>query len=191
MTAEFLKSRTAALAALAAAVLLFALFVVTPIVAAFSAQGEETDDALHQLWLSPRRDRRQAGARSSTSRSEPERRLGSRRRGGREHHAGAGAAAKPDQDDRGVPTRGSVRSMQILPVTQQGGFEIIAVQCDLEIPQNRLKDLAYAVGSHAPYLFVDEASITAPASDPEFSAYLRRDARRALDDPRLSLGRPK
>jgi hypothetical protein len=60
---------------------------------------------------------------------------------------------------------GGVRSMQILPVTQKGGFDVIAVQCDLSVAQNKLKALAYAVAAHAPYLFVDEASITAPPAD--------------------------
>ena len=51
MTAESLKSRTAALIALGIAALLFVVVVVTPVVAAFSAQGDETDDALHQLGV--------------------------------------------------------------------------------------------------------------------------------------------
>jgi len=63
--------------------------------------------------------------------------------------------------------QGVVRSEQAVPSTTQGGFETIAVQCDFSIPESQLKNLAYAVGDHKPYLFVDEASISVASNDPD------------------------
>lgn len=67
-----------------------------------------------------------------------------------------------------------VKSAQILAAAKASGFEVIAVQFDMTVPASRLRDLAYAVETHSPYLFVDDVTLSAPnwqvsdakASDP-------------------------
>ena len=159
-----LKTRAAALAALAAAFALFGIVVVTPVVAAFSAQSDDTGDALQQLG----RYRAEIAAKPALEAALRDlNRKGASVPGVVEGESVALAQAQLQSQIKTVveTSSGSVRSMQILPVTQKAGFDVIAVQCDLAIPQNKLEALAYAVAAHAPYLFVDEASITAPPAD--------------------------
>lgn len=161
-----LKTRAAALAALAAGVVLFGLVVVAPVVAAFSAQRGETQDALQQLGYFraeiAAKPRLEAELRSLNER-------GASVPGVIEGASTALAQAQLQSQIKSIVESkgGSIRSMQILPAAQQGGFEVIAVQCDLQVPMSKLQDLAYAMDSHAPYLFMDEASISAPPSEPD------------------------
>ena len=162
----FLKSRSAALVACGIVALLFLLVVVTPVIAAFSAQSDEIDNSLRQL-----------GFYRAEIASKPVLQAELKAL----NEKGASVTGVIDADSTAIAQAqlqsqikslvetngGSVRSMQIMPATKQGGFEIIAVQCDLSVPEKRLKDLAYAVAAHTPYLFVDDASVSAPASDPD------------------------
>jgi general secretion pathway protein M len=161
-----LKTRAGALIALALGVVLFGIVVVTPVVAAFSAQQGETEDALQQLGYfraeiaaKPELEAELA-ALNERGASVP---------GVIESASTALAQAQLQSRIKSIVESkgGSIRSMQILPAAKQGGFEVIAVQCDLQVPMGRLQDLAYAVDSHAPYLFVDEASISAPPGEPD------------------------
>jgi Type II secretion system (T2SS), protein M subtype b len=164
MTAPFLKTRTAALGALAVALALIALLVVAPIAAAFSAQDDETNDALHQLGVY----RAEIASKPALEAELNDlNRKGASVPGVVEGDSVALAQAALQSQIKSVveSNGGSLRSTQNLPVTSQAGFEVIAMQCDLSVPQARLKDLAYAIGAHAPYLFIDEASITAPPAD--------------------------
>jgi general secretion pathway protein M len=164
MTAPFLKTRAAALCALAVGLALIALLVVTPVVAAFSAQDDEIQDSLHQLGVY----RAEIASKPALEAALKDlNRKGASVPGVVEGDSIALAqAALQSQIKSLVETSGgTLRSVQMLPVAQKGGFDVIAVQCDLSVPQARLKDLAYAVASHAPYLFVDEASISAPPAD--------------------------
>jgi hypothetical protein len=56
--------------------------------------------------------------------------------------------------------QGEVRTAQVIPASTVDGFQVIAVQYDLMIPMSRLRDLTYALETHTPYLFIDEADIT-------------------------------
>jgi hypothetical protein len=164
MTAPFLKSRAAALCALAAGLALVALVVVMPIAGAFSAQSDETDDALHQLGVY----RAEMASKPALEAALNDlNRKGASVPGVVEGDSVALAQAALQAQVKSVieANGGTLRSMQILPVTTQGGFDVVAIQCDLSVPQAHLQGLAYAVASHAPYLFVDEASISAPPAD--------------------------
>lgn len=55
-----------------------------------------------------------------------------------------------------------VKSAQILTAAKANGFEVIAVQFDMTVPASHLRDLAYAVETHSPYLFVDDVTLSAP-----------------------------
>ncbi len=59
-----------------------------------------------------------------------------------------------------VANQGEVRTAQIVPASTIDGFQVIAVQYDLMLPMSRLRDLTYAIETHTPYLFIDEADIT-------------------------------
>jgi general secretion pathway protein M len=69
--------------------------------------------------------------------------------------------------------QGEVRTAQIVPASTVDGFQVIAVQYDLTIPMSRLRDLTYALETHTPYLFIDEADITSPqdwqSGDPQIA----------------------
>lgn len=162
----FLKTRTAALAALGVTAILFAFAVVAPVAAAFTAQSDEIDQALRQLGFY-RAEIAAKPALEAELRALDER--GASVPGVIEAPSTALAQAKLQSEIKALveANRGSVRSMQIMPVSAQNGFEIIAVQSDLTIPEGRLKDLAYAAAAHAPYLFVNEASVTAPPREPD------------------------
>jgi hypothetical protein len=69
-------------------------------------------------------------------------------------------------------TGGDLRSAQMLPPAYANGFDIVAVECDVTVPASRLRDVAYAIETHRPYLFIARADITAPMiwnakSDPD------------------------
>ncbi len=166
MTAPFLKSRTAALAALGLAALVFAVVVIVPIWAAFAAQGEETQEALHQLGFyraeiaSRPKLEAELAALNTQGASVPGVLPG-------DSTALAQAALQSQIKSLIESNKGRLRSIQVLPSTQRGGFEVVSVQCDLELPMSGLKDLAAAIGRHTPYLFIDDVSISAPPIEPD------------------------
>ncbi len=162
----YLKTRAAAFAALGLAIVLFAVLIVAPVAAAFSAQSGEIDEALRQLGFY-RAEIAAKPALEAELRSLDER--GASVPGVIDAPSTALAQARLQGEIKALveANRGSVRSVQVMPAAMQSGFEIVAVQSDVSIPQSRLKDLAYAVAAHAPYLFVDEASITAQPREPD------------------------
>jgi hypothetical protein len=58
-----------------------------------------------------------------------------------------------------IANQGEVRTAQVVPASTVDGFQVIAIQYDLMIPMAHLRDLTYAIESHTPYLFIDEADI--------------------------------
>jgi len=57
---------------------------------------------------------------------------------------------------------GEVRTSLILPTEQSQGLSAIAVQYELSLPVNKLRDLTYAIETHVPYFFISDATISAP-----------------------------
>jgi Type II secretion system (T2SS), protein M subtype b len=166
MTAPFLKSRTAALAALGLAALLFAVVVIVPIWAAFAAQSDEMQESLRQLGFyraeiaSRPKLEAELAALNTQGASVPGVLPG-------DSTALAQAALQSQIKTLIEANKGQLRSIQMLPPTQKGGFEVVAAQCDVELPMSALKDLAAAIGAHMPYLFIDDASIGAPQIEPD------------------------
>jgi hypothetical protein len=72
-----------------------------------------------------------------------------------------------------------IRSTQILPVKKASGFDVIAIEYDLTVPESRMRDLAYSVEASDPYLLIDDVAITAPGTAPADDV--------AKDDPTLEL----
>ncbi len=57
---------------------------------------------------------------------------------------------------------GVLLSAQILPPESVRGFDVVAIQYDLTLPLSRLRSLFYAVETHKPYFFINEADILMP-----------------------------
>ena len=163
---EFLRTRAGALVALGLGVLVFALVVVTPVIAAFSAQNDDIDDLLQQLGSYRAEIASEPALQSQLAELDRE---GATVPGVIEGDSTSLAQAQLQHQIKIVveASQGNLRSVQALPAAAQGGFETIAVQCDFSIPESRLKSLAYALSTHRPYLFVDEASIASPPNDPD------------------------
>ena len=164
-SSELLKKERRPALVLGIALLLLVL-LAAPVVAAFSAQNSDIDKSLRQLGLYRAEIASKPALEAELAELD---RQGASVPGVIGGDSTALAQAQLQSQIKAVveAAQGTVRSVQALPATKQGGFETIAVQCDFSVPESRLKDLAYAVGAHKPYLFIDEASIAAPPNDPD------------------------
>ncbi|HWA90950.1 MAG TPA: type II secretion system protein GspM [Rhizomicrobium sp.] len=162
----FLKTRGAALTALGVGAILFGIVIVAPIAAAFSAQDDEIEDSLRQLGFYRAEIAAKPALEAELKSLNAQ---GASVPGVIDAPSTAIAQAKLQSEIKSIveANGGSVRSMQVMASANQSGFEIVAVQSDLSVPEARLKDLATAVAAHAPYLFVDEASVSAPPREPD------------------------
>ncbi len=156
-----LMSRSAAIAALGLAVLaaIGVLGIVLGLI--FAAQREDVADNLRRLAAY----RSEIDATRDVERAYADLRSRVTSMPGLVHaDAGAPAAAQIQSAIKDIVqgTGGELRSAQVLPSVTANGFEIVSVDCDLTIPASRLRDLVYAVETHRPYLFVENADITAP-----------------------------
>lgn len=61
---------------------------------------------------------------------------------------------------------GEVRSAFALPPSKDHGLDLVSVQYDIAVPATRLHELAYALETHLPYLFMTSADVTAPQTWP-------------------------
>ncbi|HTU35506.1 MAG TPA: type II secretion system protein GspM [Candidatus Acidoferrum sp.] len=155
-----------ALIALGVGCVLLVFIVVLPVIAAFSAQNDDIQQSLQQLGYYRAEIASQPTLEASLAELD---RQGATVPG---VVAGDSTALAQAELQRQLKTliesnQGVVRSEQAVPSLTKEGFESIAVQCDFSIPESQLKNLAYAVGEHKPYLFVDEASISMASSDPD------------------------
>jgi hypothetical protein len=71
------------------------------------------------------------------------------------------AAAKLDGDVKAMLQEqgADVRSSQILPAGKEKGFETIAIEYDFIIAMEKLEPLLYALQTHNPFLFAENATI--------------------------------
>lgn len=153
------KERRAALLALGAILAAICVFVVVPTVLAFRAQSDDTKEALHQLAVY----RAEAGMRPALERELKEARQRLSSVPGQIAGTNAPLAQATLQSDvKSLVDRngGNIMSAQIVPAKKTNGFEAISVQYDLVVPVTRLGDLVYAIESHTPYLFIDDATVS-------------------------------
>jgi hypothetical protein len=156
-----LMSRTAALAALAVAVL--GSIGILGVLLGFIFAGEREDVADNLRQLAAYRSEIDASGQTKRAYDELRARVGAMP--GLIHaDAGAPAAAQVQTALKDIVqgSGGELRSAQVLPSVIANGFEIVSVDCDLTIPASRLRDVVYAIETHRPYLFVQNADITAP-----------------------------
>jgi len=161
---NFFRTRTGVYTALGLGIAAFALVIVTPVVAAFAAQNGDIDDMLQQLGSYRAEIAAKPVLKAQLTELD---RQGATVPGVIEGDTTALAQAQLQRQVKTLveANQGTLHSVQAVPAVKQGGFETIAVQADLSVPISRLKALAYALSAHRPYLFVDEASISAPPSD--------------------------
>ncbi len=160
--AERLKTRHAALTALAAAVLLAAVLVALPLAALFAAQSAEIDEGLARVA----RYRAQAATRNETEARLAEARQRAAAVPGliqAESTSIAQARLQSDMDTIVRMNGGAVRSAQILAPGRQEGFDVLSIQYQIAVPMGRLRDLAYAIETHTPFFFIDNTDIATTA----------------------------
>jgi predicted secreted protein len=163
---KFFRTRTGLYTAFGLGIVGFVLVVVTPVTAAFWAQNGDIDDMLQQLGSYRAEIAAQPALQAQLAELD---RQGATVPGVIEGDTTSLAEAQLQRQIKTLveENQGTLHSVQTMPAIKQGGFETIAVQADLSVPISRLKALAYALSAHRPYLFVDEASITTPPSDPD------------------------
>ncbi len=158
----FLFGRRAALVGLGCAILVIAVFTGVPMLASYTSLEGEINDSLDQL----------AQFRAeATGRPAVEAQLQAMRRRGAtapgyvvaESVALAEADLQHAIKDIAGANGSDVRSAQIGSVDHVGVLDAISVQYDLTVPITRLKPLLYAIETRAPYLFIEQIDIAAPA----------------------------
>jgi hypothetical protein len=143
-------------AALVTALVLLA--VAAPIVALFRAQDIRIGETLRQISIL----RAEAAATPGLqAQSRKLRQQISASPGALQASSAALAQSQLQQALEGIATGNgaSVRSTQMLPSEQSDGFETVAIQDDLTVPMNKLRDLIYAIETRTPYLFLDNVQI--------------------------------
>jgi hypothetical protein len=154
------EGRTGALVAAGTAAVLAVVLVAGLIVLVFGGQSEETTDAVHQLAVY----RAEVAMRPELEAALRDLRLKAAATPGlitSDSVALAQAQLQDEVKEIVTDNQGEVRTAQIVPATTVDGFQVIAIQYDLGVPMAKLRDLIYAIETRTPYLFVDDADITA------------------------------
>jgi hypothetical protein len=158
---DLLRGRRGAFIALGVASLAFALLVIAPLVALFEAQQSDIEDSLGDLAnyqaevaLRPQLETR-LHALEQTAKSVPGLLAGN-------NAELAQAQLQSDMKSLIGENGGTLLSAQLLQPTSANGFDMVAIQYDLTVPLTHLKNLIYAVETHTPYYFVDDADMIMP-----------------------------
>jgi general secretion pathway protein M len=165
----YLKGRPAALAILSIAALLLLAVIAAPLLALFAGQSDDLQNSVNQLAVY----RAEIAARPLVEARLKDALTRASTAPGLLHAANAAlAAAEVESAFKSIVSAngGEIRSSQILPATKANGYEIVAIEYDLNVPMSHLRDLTYAVETHDPYLFIDDATIGAGQSAPSSAA---------------------
>ncbi|MGA7676316.1 MAG: type II secretion system protein GspM [Rhizomicrobium sp.] len=158
---SFLRGLRGAFFALGGAFAVFLLIVVLPFLATLIAQRDDIADSKAQietaqaeLALKPELEE-QFRALSASAATVP---------GLLSANTAALAQAQLQSDMKSIidANGGVLLSAQILPPVTMRGFDVVAIQYDLTLPLSRLRSLLYAVETHTPYFFIDEADVQMP-----------------------------
>ena len=156
-----LASRQAVLIGLAGAALLIALLTGASLLAFLDNENSDTQEALGELADYHAKVEAQPAVEAAYKLAL----VRARTAPGLFHAANTSLAeAELEKDFKAIAAKvgANVRSAEALSTTKAGDFETVAVQFDLSVPASRLRDLAYAVETHSPYLFVDDVTASAP-----------------------------
>jgi hypothetical protein len=76
------------------------------------------------------------------------------------------AQAQLQSDVKGLIERngGTLLSAQLLPPTKANGFDVVSISYDMTVPLGRFRSLLYAVETHTPFYFVNDADFIMPAN---------------------------
>jgi general secretion pathway protein M len=184
----YLKGRPAALAILGVATLLLTALIAVPVLALFAGQTDDLQDSINQLAVY----RAEIASRPAVEARLKEALQRASTAPGLLHASNAAlGAAEVESDFKSIVSAngGEIRSSQILPATKVNGYEVVAIEYDLTAPMSRLRDVTYAVETHDPYLFIDDATIGAGQSAPSASQDLTLELRWTLRAYRWA-GRP-
>jgi len=153
--------RRAALTGISLATAAVVLLVAVPLIAAFSTQRDEVEDALRQLA----RYRAEVGLKPQLDAElQTLRQRGATGLGLIVADNAQLAEAQLEHEIKAIveSNGGEVRSSQSNAPKPLGNLERISVQYDLALPITRLSAVIYAVEAHTPYYFIDRADISGP-----------------------------
>jgi len=151
--------RRAAMTAVGIVTAVLLAFVGVPVVAAFWAVHNETDEALFQLAVY----RAEMGLKPQLETELANVRVRAQSGTGlilADDSALAEAQVQREMKSMVENNAAEVRSTQVASKKMVGGLEEISVQYDLTVPITRLSALLYAIESHTPYLYIDRANIS-------------------------------
>jgi hypothetical protein len=164
MTApSFLHGRRGAFIALGIAVALALIVVGLPVAMLFAAQASDIHDSEDQIAAyqaevgqRPQLEERLRALRQSAQ-SVPGLLTGS---------SAALAQAQLQSDMKGLIERngGTLLSAQLLPPARANGFDVVSISYDMTVPLGRFRSLIYAVETHTPFYFVNDADFIMPAN---------------------------
>jgi hypothetical protein len=156
---EHLRGRRGALIAAGSAGALVLLLLVGLGILVFGGQSADTEEATQQLAVY----RAEAATQPQLEAQLKEvRERAAQVQGLMASDSAALAQAQLQDEVKAIVTanQGEVRTANPVPISTTDGFQVIAIQYDLMVPMAKLSDLAYAIETHTPYLFIDEADIT-------------------------------
>jgi hypothetical protein len=164
MTApEFLRGRRGAFIALGVAVALVLIVVGLPIGMLFAAQASDIRDSEDQIasyqaevGQRPQLEERLQALRASAQ-SVPGLLTGA-------NAALAQAQLQSDMKELIEHNGGTLLSAQLLPPASAKGFDVVSISYDMTVPLGRFRSLLYAVETHTPFYFVNDADFIMPAN---------------------------
>lgn len=156
--AERLKTREAARAVLGIAGAVIALVLLLPIAALFRGQSQSRNESLERAAIYHARAAQLTTAQSrlAEARNRAAAVPGLMRA---ETTSIAQSQLQSELDTLIRANGGSLRSAQLLSPMQVDGFDVLPIQYDIWLPTSRLGDFVYAIETHMPYLFIDNANI--------------------------------
>jgi hypothetical protein len=158
---NFLRGRRGAFFALSIAVALALIVVGLPIGMLFAAQASDIRDSEEQIAAyqaevgqRPQLEERLQALRQSAQ-SVPGLLTGT---------SAALAQAQLQSDMKGLIERngGTLLSAQLLPPARANGFDVVSISYDMTVPLGRFRSLIYAVETHTPFYFVNDADFIMP-----------------------------
>jgi hypothetical protein len=157
----FLEGRQGAMIALGTAAALVFLVVALPIVLLFAAQASDIRDARAEIagYQNEIAERPELQARlqalQQSAQSVPGLLSGT-------SAALAQAQLQSDMKDLIERNGGALLSAQLLPPSTEKGFDVVSISYDMTVPLGHFRSLLYAVETHTPFYFINDADLIMP-----------------------------
>jgi hypothetical protein len=160
---DYLHGRRGAFIALGAAAVLVLILIGLPIAMLFAAQAGDIHDseaqiASYQTEVGQRPQlEEQLTALRQSAQSVPGLLTGT-------SAALAQAQLQSDMKQLIEHSGGTLLSAQLLPPTSANGFDVVSISYDMTVPLGRFRALLYAVETHTPFYFINDADFIMPAN---------------------------